>query len=186
LVATFAAAGEDRSTAVNELGRRVGDVEAMLRRPGVQVRSRRLSVRANWERNRRVGCRAEQHYQLLVTDTAALEELSSALLAREPESLSGPNWELTSNAEAVREAQHDAVADARRRAEGYAVALGRRLGSLLRISDAEAERAQPRGAYGGAPMAARSGAAPDVRELNLEPQEVTVTARCVTTWSLLD
>jgi hypothetical protein len=32
--------------------------------------------------------------------------------------------------------------------------------------------------------AARTEAAPDVRELGLEPEPVRVTARCTTTWEL--
>ncbi|MBY8849372.1 SIMPL domain-containing protein [Saccharothrix sp. MB29] len=90
-------------------------------------------------------------------------------------------------AEAVAEAQGGAVADARRRAEGYARALGARLGPLRLLADGDAEtqwavesRAAVAG-YGGSP-----GVPPQVDQLSLEAQRITVTVRCTATWALLD
>jgi uncharacterized protein len=84
---------------------------------------------------------------------------------------------------ARRTAQARAVADARDRAEGYAAALGGRLGALLRLSEAGDGGVEPR-AFRMAAMA-RAEAAPDVRELGLEPEPVRVTVRCTTNWELL-
>jgi uncharacterized protein YggE len=80
----------------------------------------------------------------------------------------------------LREAQRKAVADARERAEGYAVALGGTLGPLSRLTETN---------EGGMPapmmMRARAEAAPlDVTELGLEPEPVRVTVRVTTTWTL--
>ncbi|MGW0517813.1 SIMPL domain-containing protein [Crossiella sp. NPDC003009] len=181
---SFTASASDRSEAVALLGQRVAGVEPLLEQDGVEVRSRRLSVQPNWQGDRQVGASAEQHYQLRVADRAALERVVAALVAAEPSALNGPDWELRDQAEATQEAQVLAVADARRRAEGYASALGVRLGPLLRISDGEDTHYAPMARAGGYAMAAEAGSA--VQALNLEPQPITVTARCTTTWSLLD
>ncbi|SHE57314.1 SIMPL domain-containing protein [Streptoalloteichus hindustanus] len=181
LWATFAVKGRDRAEAVSALNARVADVEPLLATPGVDVRSRQLAVMENWERDRVSGARAEQRYVLRVTDPAVLEELVGRLVAAEPANLNGPNWELSDDHEAVWEAQHRAVSDARRRAEGYAAALGAQLGPLLRLADG--------GQDGVATFAAARSyemASVDVGELNLEPQLVTVSAQCTATWALLD
>jgi uncharacterized protein len=176
---TFTAVARNRSDAVRELGRRVTAAEPALTQPGLQVRHRRVRVHNEWRDNRVVGCRASEHLALLVTDVTALDAVLSALVGAEPTDLQGPTWVLEDPDAARREAQRRAVADARARAEGYAVALGGTLGSLLRLSEA-AEHA--------APMAYRTAAAesagPDVRALGLEPEPVRVTARCTTAWAL--
>ncbi len=147
---TFAARGADRAAAVAALGPRVAQVEAVFARDGVEVRSRRVDVRTAWERSRRVGSTAQLVAVLRLTRVDVVEGLLESLIAAEPESLSGPHWELTDDAAAVTVAQQRAVADARRRAEGYAAALGMRLGPLQRLSEPE----QPQ--YGGVALAARS------------------------------
>ncbi|WP_185000867.1 SIMPL domain-containing protein [Crossiella cryophila] len=181
---SFTASAGDRTEAVTLLGQRVAGVEPLLEQDGVEVRSRRLSVQPNWQGDRQIGANAEQHYQLRVADRATLERVVAALVAAEPAALNGPDWELSEQAEAAREAQVLAVADARRRAEGYASALGVRLGPLLRISDGEDAHYAPMARAGGYAMAAE--VSPAVQALNLEPQAITVGARCTTTWSLLD
>jgi uncharacterized protein YggE len=177
----FAGTGRDRATAVAGLGTRVAAAAPALALPGVTVRHRRLWVSNEWRGNRVVGCRAVEDVALLLTDVTVLERLLSALIAAEPATLAGPRWTLADPAAALRRAQERAVADARRRAEGYAAALGGRLGPLRRLSEA-AEHAVPMAAMR---MAARAEAAPDVRDLGLEPEPVRVTARCTTSWGLL-
>jgi uncharacterized protein YggE len=176
---SFTAVARSRSDAVRELGHRMTAAEPALTRPGLEVRHRRMRLHNEWRGNRVVGCRAGEDIALLVTDTGALDAVLSALVGAEPTDLQGPRWVLDDPAAAQREAQRRAVADARARAEGYAVALGGTLGPLLRLSEA-AEHAVPM-AYR---MAAAEGAGPDVRALGLEPEPVRVTARCTTTWAL--
>ena len=180
---SFAHNGKDRTSAVAALSERVVAVEALLNRDGVRVRDRRLSVHDRWEGKRRAGAVANQSYTVRVTDLAVLNDLIADLVTVEPADLSGPSWELADHDEAQLEAQSAAVWDARRRAEGYVAALGRELGDLVRITD---------GATGHSPMAfgARTvamGASmgrPDIAELSLEPQPVTVTAVCTMTWMI--
>ncbi|MEV8436153.1 SIMPL domain-containing protein [Actinosynnema sp. NPDC051121] len=184
---SFETLGSTRNEAVDRLTARIASVEPALARPGVEVRSRQLNVHDNWDGKRRSGSRAMQNYVLRVDDVAELDGLLGALVSAEPTWLNGPSWQLKEDADAVREAQREAVLDARRRAEGYAEALGVRLGPLQRLTDGDAEgwaveshRMMAAG-YGGAP-----GAPPQMDQLNLEAQQITVTVRCTASWTLLD
>ena len=143
----------------------------------------RLAVHDQWRGNRVVGSRATEDLTLRLSDVGALVEVLAAVVASEPASLNGPNWQLTDPVAARRAAQANAVADARDRAEGYAAALGGRLGALLRLSEAAGGGMEPR-AFAMAAMA-REAPAPVVRELGLEPEPVRVTVRCATSWELL-
>ena len=105
---------------------------------------RRLAVHDQWRGNRVVGCRATEDVTLRLDDVGALEEVLAAVVASEPATLNGPNWLLKDPDAARRTAQARAVADARDRAEGYAAALGGRLGALLRLSEAGDGGVEPR------------------------------------------
>ncbi len=180
---TFEALGSERSEAVSMLNQRISAVEPLL--ADFEVRSRQLSVHDNWDNNQRVGSRAQQQYVIWVSDLDKLDGLLADLVQNEPSWVNGPSWTLVDDAEAVREAQKEAVADALRRAEGYASALGRRLGPLLRIGDSD-------GGSGYSPKMMRSasfemaGPAGMVDQLNLKAQQITVSASCTAAWSLLD
>ncbi len=186
---SFETAGDQRNDAVEALTSRVSAVESLLDRHGVEVRTRQLSVHDNWDGNTRAGSRASQRYVLRVTDLAELDALLSALVLAEPTWLNGPTWDLTDTKDAVFDAQQEAVADARLRAQGYAEALGRRLGPLQRLSDGDGDQWQAESAmstksfagYGGSP-----GVPVQIDQLGLEPQQITITVRCTATWSLLD
>jgi uncharacterized protein len=181
LVVAFSAVARTRSAAVRDLAKQVAAAAPALDLPGVEVRSRRLWVHNEWRGNRVVGCRAGEYFELLITDVAALEPALSALVGAEPTDLQGPRWVLADPAAARRAAQRRAVADARTRAEGYAEALGGHLGPMVRLSEAPDHAVGL--SYG--VRAATESAAPDVRDLGLEPEPVKVTARCTTTWRFL-
>jgi uncharacterized protein len=180
LDAEFRGTGRDRAAAVAELGKNVAAAEPALTLPGLTVTRRRLAVHDEWRGTKVVGCRASEYVGLRIVDVAALEDVLNALVAAEPAGLDGPRWQLSDPAAARLAAQERAVANARDRAEGYAIALGATLGPLRRLSEA--------GDAGAAPVAFRmaraEAAPPDVRELGLEPEPVRVTVRCTTTWEL--
>jgi uncharacterized protein len=181
----YTATGKDRTAAVSELTRRIGTVEPHLDRAGVEVRDRQLSVHDVWTGRRRSGAQADQHYLLRITDVSVLDDLLATLVTTEPNSLDGPNWELADPSAAFRDAQRAAVADAHSRAEGFADALGARLGGLVRLTDgSQPHHGQMRfGAQ--APMGMASARAmPETAELSLQPQVVTVSADCTITWRL--
>lgn len=178
----YAGTGRDRSAAVAELGKRVAAAEPAFGLRGVSVLHRRLAVHDQWRGHRVVGCRAMEDITLRLDDIGALDEVLAAVVAGEPATLNGPTWQISDPAAARRTAQARAVADARDRAEGYAAALAGRLGALLRLSEASGGGMEPR-AFAMAAMGRE--AAPDVRELGLEPEPVRVTVRCATSWELL-
>ncbi len=178
----FEARGRKRAAAVEALGALVAGAEKGLGLPGVTVLSRRLTVHTEYRSNKPSGCRAAEHLQVRVADLAVLEEAMSLLLGAEPASFHGPTWSLAEPELVFAQAQQKAVADARRRAEGYAEALGGSLGGLVRLSEA-AE-------HGPAPMMAMRArgmaeGGPDVSDLSLDPEPVRVSARCTTTWTLI-
>ncbi len=180
---TFEAVGAERSEAVSMLNQRISTVEPLLE--SFEVRSRQLSVHDNWDNNHRVGSKATQQYVIWVKDLDRLDGLLAELVQAEPSWVNGPSWTLVDDTEAIREAQKEAVADAFRRAEGYASALGRRLGPLLRIGDTDNG-----GGYSprmrGAASFEMAGPAGMVDQLNLKAQQITVSASCTAAWSLLD
>ncbi len=178
---TFEALGADRTEAVSTLNQRISAVEPLLE--DFEVRSRQLSVHDNWDNNQRSGSQASQQYVIWVTDLDRLDGLLADLVQAEPSWVNGPSWTLVDDTEAIREAQKEAVADALRRAEGYASALGRRLGPLLRIGDTEGGHYAPMARSASFEMA---GAAGMVDQLNLKAQQITVSASCTAAWSLLD
>jgi uncharacterized protein len=180
---TYAASARTRADAVRDLAARVAGAEPHLAHAAVLVRHRRLWVHNEWRGRRVVGCRAEQQVSLRITDVAALEEVLSALIGTEPTGLDGPRWLLDDRAAALRQAQRRAVEDARVRAEGYAEALGGRIGDLIALTEA-AEHA-PMAYRAMAAGAAESASGPDVRDLGLEPEPVRVSAHCTTRWTLI-
>ncbi|HEX3789166.1 MAG TPA: SIMPL domain-containing protein [Pseudonocardiaceae bacterium] len=180
----YTATAKDRSGAVATLSARIAKVERVLERPGVEIRTRRLSVHDTWDGKRRNGAAADQFYLLRITELGGLDDLIGELIGTEPTTLDGPNWELAQDAEARREAQRLAVHEAMATARGYTDALGGQLGPLVRITD----ESGPAGAASVRHMALRSSApaGPSVAELNLEPQSITVAARCTATWEFAD
>src|SRR5688500_16165778 len=72
---SFDAVGANRGEATSALNQKVAGVEPLLDRPGVEVRSRRLSVHDNWDGTRRAGSQASQHYVIRVTDPEQLDML---------------------------------------------------------------------------------------------------------------
>jgi uncharacterized protein YggE len=180
---TFEALGAERSEAVSTLNQRISVVKPLLQ--DFEVRSRQLSVHDNWDNNQRVGSRAQQQYVIWVSDLDKLDGLLADLVQAEPSWINGPSWTLVDDTEAVREAQKEAVADALRRAEGYASALGRRLGPLLRIGDTDGGAGYSPRIHASASFE-MAGPAGMVDQLNLKAQQITVSASCTAAWSLLD
>ncbi len=179
----FSATGRQRAAAVRALGQQVAAAEPLFELPGVEIVHRRLAVYTDWRNNRRVGSVASEDVALRIVDVGVLENLLDRLIAAEPANLFGPRWSLSDPSAPVREAQRAAVADARRRAEGYADALGGRLGRLVRLSEAaEGPPVVLRTA-----MAVSTGVAEvESRQLGLDPEPVRVAVRCTTTWELAE
>lgn len=178
--------GRDRNAAVHELTGRIKDVEPHFDRPGVRVLSRRLSVHDVWrDAKRRDGAEATQSYLVRITDVTVLDDLLAALVGSEPTGIDGPNWALADDTEPTREARHAAVADARAKADGYADAVNGRLGALIQVTDGSPSGHQPMFAAAYSMRTRGAAAPPNIADLALEPQPVTVSAQCTITWELL-
>ena len=139
------------------LGTRVARVARVqvLGRDGVTVESRRLFVHDAFDGRRRSGTEATQQFSILVSYLDQVDDL-------------------------IADAQRLAVTDARETAQGYADALGARLGPLVRLAD----QSPGGGRTVQIARALRRSAAPTVAELSLIPEMVTVLANCSATWDL--
>ncbi|MBY8853175.1 SIMPL domain-containing protein, partial [Saccharothrix sp. MB29] len=87
---SFEATGSTRAEAVDRLTGRVAALEPAFARPGVEVRSRQLTVNDNWDGSRRSGGRASQNYVVRVDDVTVLDELLAAAVAAPPPGGGGP------------------------------------------------------------------------------------------------
>jgi hypothetical protein len=180
----YTSRARDRTGAVDVLTRQVVPVVALLAGQGVTQESSRLFVHDVWDGKRRGGAEATQHYTALVTDLAILDDLIGQLVLTEPADLRGPAWELADRSAAYREAQAAAVAAARDTADGYAAALGARLGRLTRLDDTSPPGQAVPMAFAAKSSARRTSGPPDIAELALEPESVTVSAMCSITWEI--
>lgn len=183
----YVSRAKERNAAVTALTRLVAAAEAKLDRDGVTVRSRQMTSYDTYNGNKRIGTEASQAYQLLVTDVGVLNDLLGDLVATEPAELNSPQWGIKDRSAAYRAAQAKAVEDALAVAQGYADALGARLGALLRLEDASPRVHSPAEASVSYRRLSRSATAyqPDMAELSLEPQPVIIAATCKTAWELL-
>ena len=166
-----------REDAVRALGRRVGGLDD----PAVAsaIRRRAVGVHENYADGKVMnGFRATEFVELRVDDPADLDAVIAALTAAGPSWMNGPRWSLQDESAARREAQVLAVADARERAAAYADALGVRLGELVRLTDASASWGPDSRAVG------LSMGPSEVGALRLDPDPVTVTARCTLSWTV--
>jgi uncharacterized protein len=177
---TFTMRAKDRVTAVDALATRVARVQVLLGRDGVTVESRRLFVHDAFDGRRRSGTAATQQFSILVSYLDQVDDLIAELLTADPASLDGPFWDLADRSVAFGDAQRLAVTDARETAQGYADALGARLGPLVRLED----QSPGGGRTVHIARALRRSAAPAVAELSLIPEMVTVQANCSATWDL--
>jgi hypothetical protein len=181
----YTSRAKDRVAAVDGLTKLVSAAEPFLDRDGVTVRSRRMSSYDIWDGRRRTGTEAGQSYELLVTDVTVLNDLLTDIIGTEPSQLDGPQWSLADRSSAYHDAQAKAVLDARTSARGYADALGARLGALLKLDDTSLVGGPHRFASAVAMRSPREAYRPDMAQLSLEPEPVTVSAMCTITWELL-
>jgi uncharacterized protein YggE len=139
-----------------------------------------VQPKTQWRRGEavRTGWRASRTTLLEVTDLPRLGDLM-AELAGAGAALTGPDWKLDVDHPAHTEARRTAAADARRRAEAYAGALGLRVERVVWVAEPGLRQGTDHG-YGG-PMtkvfaAARAGGAEDAAVMDVGVEEITVTA----------
>jgi uncharacterized protein YggE len=164
LVVTVEVRDRRRDRAVARLAERRQELTALLdqhRDVLGPVSTDAVSVFPESDGTRVTGSIATTTTRVPLTDVTAAGELAVAMAGLADTALSGPHWRLSRDHPAHQAARTDAVADAIRRAQAYAGALGCWLTGLVEVRDAGA------GDGGPAPIAfARAASAPS---LDLQP-----------------
>jgi uncharacterized protein len=99
---------------------------------GVSVREEREYEK---EKYRHKGYRADSRIVVRLGDAELASRLIGAATSRVEAQVDGPYWRVALGNPAREEACRQAAADAKRKAEAYAQALGVRLGALLRVGE---------------------------------------------------
>jgi uncharacterized protein YggE len=162
--AALAEAGT-RSQALDALFEELGLPKGSRSTSGVSVAEERT-----WEKDREVfrGYRAVNRVVVRMPDPSPLGRLMTEAASRAQARIDGPWWKVAPDNPARAEACRQAAADARRKADAYASALGVRLGSVLLVSEPRvgvgpqgkvefAQLAVPRGAQAAADVPVQSG-----------------------------
>ena len=145
-VTTTAASARDAVAANTALA---GDLIEVASRVGAEPRNlqtERLSVRPVFEDReerpaaepRIVGYVANNGLEVRLSDVAKAPALLDAMVAAGANDISGPDFELSDNSDAVVRARTHAVANAMREAEAYAAAFGKEIARVIRISERSA------------------------------------------------
>lgn len=176
--------------AMGEVARRSEELEAILDELEVP-RSRRVTsgisvgVEREYERDRwrHKGYRASNRVVLRLEDATGLGRLINEATSRAEARIDGPWWGIALDNPARAEACRRAAAQARRKAEAYAGALGARLGEILRVSEPGLGGRLSSGEFPVAPAAAPVPAA-QAPEVTVEPGELDITASVDVTFRL--
>ncbi len=143
-----------------------------------------LSPRNEWDNNarryRKVGYQASNRLEIISSQPQTLGNILDAAVAAGANEISGPSWLLSNPAEARRQAQETALADARSQAQALAQAAGLSLGRVLKIEVGGGDPVPAQALALRAPSLA-AAAAP---ETSLEPGVVKVQARMLVVYGL--
>jgi len=139
---TVSVVEDSAASALSAAGRLSGELVAVLSELAVPDGARStsgLSVREEFERIEgrwaRRGYRASNHVVVRLQEPDRVGRLMSEAAARARVRVEGPRWRFKPDNPARAEACRQAAADARRKAEAYAGALGLRLGDVLKVAE---------------------------------------------------
>ena len=177
--------------AMGEVARRSEELEAILDELEVP-RSRRVTsgisvgVEREYERDRwrHKGYRASNRVVLRLEDATGLGRLINEATSRAEARIDGPWWRIALDNPARAEACRRAAAQARRKAEAYAGALGARLGEILRVSEPGLGGRLSSGEFPVAAPAVAPVPAAQAPEVTVEPGAVDITAAVDVTFRL--
>ncbi len=171
--------------ALVEVGRRSTELGTLLDELGVPPQRRSttgVSVREEFDytdgRQTHRGFRASNVLTIRLTDPAVAGRLIQGAIDRAGAQVAGPRWWIAPDNPARVEACRQAAAEAKRKAEAYADALGLRLGAVVEIREPSAAGPSPRVRM--APMAMGASAPP----LDVDPGELSVDAQVEVTYRL--
>lgn len=175
--------------ALQQVAERTARLELVLRDRGVgeaDWTTTGVTVEAayEWRKDQQVllGQRAANRMQVTTRDPALVGRLLTDAVEVAGARVGGPLWVVEADNPAHSEACRMAAADARRRAEAYAVGLGLLVGSVVEVDETPVEPGRP---VGRAVMA--MAAAPDASgPVEVNAGELDVTAHVKVTFTLLD
>jgi hypothetical protein len=176
---------KDRDRAVENLGRRSNELDALLEGFGdavESVASGSVTIHPEFKDGRPtekiVGYEASMSTNVVIAAAGfdRLGDLVSGLGTKELTSVSGPWWSLRPDSDRYREARSAAALDAVRRAREYAAALGASLAGLVELADQGLLSDRVSEVGGGPPMPPAPGAlmAASVRRGEAPPPPPTI------------
>lgn len=172
--------------ALADVGRRSAELQGVLDALGVPKERRSttgVSVREEFDytdgKQVHRGFRASNVLTIRLTDPAIAGRLIQGAIERAGALVAGPRWWIAPDNPARVEACRQAAAEAKRKAEAYAEALGLRLGAVAEIREPSPFGAAPRTRM--APVAMAPGSPP----LDVDPGELSVDAQVEVTYHLL-
>jgi uncharacterized protein len=173
--------------ALATVGSQSKELEALLGELGVPTEKRSttgVTVREehDWEGGKQThrGYRAQNLVTVRLADPAIAGQLIEGAIARAKASVRGPTWWIAPDNHARLAACRQAAAEAKRKAEAYADALGLHLGAVAEIRESTGGAIEPRPLA--APIALRT-AAPEP-PLQVDPGELEVRAQVEVTFQL--
>lgn len=178
LCARVTGEGNDTRAATADLVSRYRKLESAAKRfpDTVEVRHGSIASWPGW--GKRAKASAHRTMSVIGTDPATAGDVADEVAAVQGVAVDGPHWELRNDNAAFASLQVDVVHEARTRAQRYAAALGGSLGRLVELRDPQAGGRRPTFAM----AAMRGGRAPEVSELDLSPQPITISATVEATW----
>ncbi len=183
----------DQEKAKRLLTERLDAVRALLDRYGDAVEKREttgVSIRPDY--SGRFGERVKGYLgsattTVTVRDFTVLGELVLALGGAELTSVHGPYWSLRPDSPAYREARHEALRDAVRRARDYAEALGSRVTGLVEVADTGLSGPrEPQPMMFAAAARGEMSIAGDGPQIDLDPQRQQVYASVEARFAIAD
>jgi uncharacterized protein YggE len=127
----------------------------------------------------RRGYRATNHVVVRLDAAEMAGRLMNEAVTRAQARVNGPRWRFKLENPARAEACRQAAADARRKAEAYAAALGMRLGPVLRVAESGADSG---GEAAALPPMIREGPGPS--DMQIEAGRLDVAATVEVTFAL--
>lgn len=177
--------------ALSEVATRASQLEALLSELGVEERQWTTSgaaVTEQFEHNHTTGERVHRGFSaavriaLRLEDASLIGRLMREATKRSQARVSGPWWRIAPDNPARIEACRAAAAEARRKAEAYASALGARLGVVIDISEPGLSVEPRLGRESARAMASMSIEAPS--DINVHAGDLSVSATVIVRFAL--
>ena len=177
--------GEDAKAALRANSETVAKIFAALKDAGIEGRDMQTSnfgISPRYDRPDRnqpprlTGYRVSNQVSVRVRDLESLGVLLDALAVAGANQMNGIRFYVEDSTQQTDEARRRAVADARRKAELYAVAAGAELGGVLSISESGGRPPQP--------VFRAMAVAEDAKSVPVAPGEQTISASVSITYRL--